>query len=665
MSQARVIYQVVLDVPLRRAFDYCAPLNHHAPILRGTRVKVPFGKSERIGLVMGQSDTSALAQDKIKEILEICDEKPLFPESLCEFIEKTAQYYHHPIGEVAFSGAPLHIRQGKTKQPKQTLPSALALQKPLSLNEAQSAALKAILEKQNTFAPFLLQGITGSGKTEVYLQAVEHIIAQKKQVLILVPEISLTPQTHARFAARFGDNVLQFHSKMTPKERSDVWMQIRYQQKQIVIGTRSAIFLPFMNLGLIVIDEEHDPSFKQQEGFRYLARDIGVLRAKMFDCPIVLGSATPSFETLLNAKMGKYQTLLLPIRATNTQLPKTTLLDVRHNKLEAGLSNALLAQIDKCLKSNQQVLLFINRRGFAPIFMCYDCGYFAQCQRCDSKLTYHQEKQILVCHHCLHQRKILTECPDCKAKELHPVGQGTQRLEQFLKSYFPDVAIARIDSDVTQKKGSLESLLEQAKSGEAKLLIGTQILAKGHHFPHLGLVAIVDADGGLFSVDFRAVERMAQLLIQVAGRAGRVHDCSNVVIQTFHPEHPLFLPILHQDYQKLADTLLLERQKNQLPPYSHIALIRAQATKPELPEKVLEQVQHALKSFQLNHVHILGPVQAPMAKRQGQFRYQLLLQSNERKPLHQILSYSTTLLEKSKDAKKVRWSLDVDPIDMF
>ena len=665
MSNLSVIYQVALDVPLRRLFDYYPPLDHKTPIPRGTRVKVPFGKSERIGLVMGQSDTSTLAPNQLKAMNEVCDMEPLFPENLCEFIERCAQYYHHPIGEVAFTGAPQNIRLGKTKNAKHLAPLESVPELNLTLNEAQHFALEAILANQNSFAPFLLQGITGSGKTEVYLQAAAHILSQNKQVLILVPEISLTPQTHARFAARFGENVVQFHSKMTPKGRSDVWMQIRFGQKQIVIGTRSAIFLPFTDLGLIVVDEEHDPSFKQQEGFRYSARDMGVLRARMNHCPIVLGSATPSFETLFNAQMGKYQTLLLPMRATGAQLPNTTLLDVRHNKLEAGLSNALLSRIDECLKNGKQVLLFINRRGFSPIFMCYDCGHIAQCKRCDSRLTYHQQKEILVCHHCLHQRKILTECPDCKAKALHPVGQGTQRLEQFLQAYFPDIQIARIDSDVTQKKGSLEAFLDKAQNFEAQILIGTQILAKGHHFPHLGLVAIVDADGGLFSVDFRAVERMAQLLIQVAGRAGRVHDAGNVIIQTFHPQNPLLQPILHQDYTKLANTLLAERKKNQLPPYSHFALVRASGTKPFLPEQLLSQVQASLAHLRSQDVHILGPVPAPMAKRQGQFRYQLLIQANDRKPLHQVLSYLTALLENSKEAKKVRWSLDVDPIEMF
>ncbi len=658
------VFRVALDVPLRRLFDYLPPQDTQTPITRGMRVKVPFGRQHRIGIVMGIADSSELPLEQLKAITEVCDTEDLFPPSLCDFIEKTAQYYHHPIGEVAFSSVPQSIRLGKTKKTDLPLQTTQQSKAPLVLNKAQEDALTAILAQQNTFSAFLLQGITGSGKTEVYLQAVEAILKQQKQVLILVPEISLTPQTHTRFVERFGSKVGLFHSKMTPSARSGLWLQVRQQQVSVVIGTRSALFLPFMALGLIVIDEEHDASFKQQEGFRYSARDMGVVRAKMANCPIILGSATPSFESLYNVEIGKYQGLNLPQRATQTTLPTTTLLDVRHNKLEAGLSNALLARIEKSLQEKKQVLLFINRRGFSPVFMCYDCGWFAHCDRCDARLTYHQKKQLLVCHHCSHQRKMIEDCPECQAKELHPVGQGTERIEEFLQSHFPTTSIARIDSDVTKKKGSLETLLEKAQSNEAQLLIGTQILAKGHHFPHLGLVAIVDADGGLFSVDFRSVERMAQLLIQVGGRAGRVHDAGEVIIQTFHPEHPLLQPILQQDYQKLANTLLAERKQNHLPPYSHMALIRAQGHQPELAQHALNEIRIALSQLP-NEVSILGPVPAPMAKRQGQFRYQLLLQANERKPLHQLLNYSTILLESSKVAKKVRWSLDVDPIEMF
>jgi len=664
MTAEKIIYQVALPVPLRRLFDYLPPAQ--ASLLqRGTRVTVPFGRRTLIGIIMGHSHQSDFPEDQLKTISAVCENHPLFPENLCNFIEKTAQYYHHPIGEVAFSGVPAPIRLGKPCEILESPSSSTIHPEKHLLNDDQQAAVTAILQKKNTFQPFLLEGVTGSGKTEVYLQVAEQILSQKQQVLILVPEISLTPQTQARFVARFGKNVVHYHSRMTPKARFITWQKVLQQQANIVIGTRSAIFLPFLDLGLIIIDEEHDPSFKQQEGFRYSARDIAVLRAKMLNCPIVLGSATPAFESLFNAQIGKYQKLNLHKRATNAPLPEVTLLDVRHNKLEAGISNALLKTIETHLASGGQALLFINRRGYAPTLMCYECGWMAECKRCDSRLTYHHKKQVLVCHHCLHQRQLPIECPDCKARELHPIGQGTERLESFLEAHFPDISIARIDSDVSRKKGQLEDFLTRAQNKEAQLLIGTQILAKGHHFPHLTLVAIIDADGGLFSVDFRAVERMAQLIIQVAGRAGRVHHAGKVVIQTFHPDHPLLKHILHQDYPQLANELLIERQRCHLPPYSHLALIRAQGTQPNLPSALLQEVQNALARFKSEGVSILGPVPAPMLKRQGQYRYQLLIQAKERKPLHQILNYSTHILENSKLSKRVRWSLDVDPIEMF
>lgn len=663
MKAGQIIYRVALPVPLRKLFDYLPPETHSEIIARGTRVKVPFGRQQLVGIVMNHSVETTIPSYQLKAISSVCDPLPLFPENLCTFFEKTANYYHHPLGEVAFTGVPMAIRQGKPcdKTYPLSLPQTV---EGLCLNPDQQHAVDVILNAQHQFQAFLLEGITGSGKTEVYLQVATHILNQPKQVLILVPEISLTPQTQQRFTERFGEAVVCYHSRMTPSMRIAAWLKVCQQQSQIVIGTRSAIFLPFQNLGLIVIDEEHDPSFKQQEGFRYSARDIAVLRAKMMDCPIILGSATPAFETLFNAKSGKYHWLHLRKRATSTHLPNITLLDVRHKKCEGGIAPPLLKSIEQHCSRGGQVLLFINRRGFAPTFMCYGCGWIAQCERCDSRLTFHHKKQVLICHHCLHQRRQPRVCPECQKEDLHPVGQGTERLENFLQEHFPHISMARIDSDATRKKGSLEQLLEAAQNKEVQILIGTQILAKGHHFPHLSLVAIVDADGGLFSVDFRAVERMAQLIIQVGGRAGRVHTAGEVIIQTLHPDHPLLKHILHQDYQQLSTVLLAERERCHLPPYSHLALIRAAASNPTLPVTLLKEVQDAL--FARNYsASILGPVPAPMYKRQGSYRYQLLLQSNERKPLHQMLSYTTTLLENSKLGKKVRWSVDVDPVEMF
>lgn len=653
MSVDGLIAQVALPVPLRRLFDYRLSSSAETD-LRGSRVKVSFGRRQLVGVIMHQTQHSAIKAEQLKTIEHIYEES-LFPHSLCNFIEKMAHYYHYPIGEVAFTGMPSLLRQGKACPSTQEL--TLTLQQGFVLNAHQQDALDSILQA-NQFQAFLLEGITGSGKTEIYLQAAAQQVKQNKQVLILVPEISLTPQTEQRFKQRFGESVLCYHSRLSPLNRLNAWLQVRHQQVHIIIGTRSAIFLPFADLGLIVIDEEHDPSFKQQEGFRYSARDGAVLRAKAANCSIILGSATPAFESLFNAKMGKYQKLILPKRATQTLLPEIIQIDIRHKKLEGGLSPTLLQAIGEEL-AHGQVLLFINRRGYAPTLMCFSCQWIAHCQQCDARLTYHQSG-ILLCHHCSFQMKKPDLCPHCQANALHPIGQGTQRLESVLRKHFPTINLARIDSDVTRKKGILEDLLAGIQKREIPLLIGTQILAKGHHFPHLSLVAIVDTDGGLFSVDFRAIERMAQLIIQVAGRAGRVHQAGKVMIQTFHPEHPLLKQILQQDYRQLADSLLLERQRCQLPPFSHLALIRAQAKTPERVQKQLKSLQSRL--LVNPSVQIIGPLPAPMLKRQGNYHYQLLIQAHERKALHQVLSYAVTLLESIKNLK---WSLDVDPIEMF
>jgi primosomal protein N' (replication factor Y) len=665
MSAEAKIYKIALPVPLRRLFDYLPPQTDEYPIARGSRVKVPFGNQELTGIVFGIATHSALSPAQLKPIKSVCDAFPLFPDLLCDFIEKASKYYHHPIGEVAFTGLPPALRHGKPlKQCEATEKAFHYINPGITLNTAQESAIEAILSHQNTFQPFLLEGITGSGKTEVYLQATASVLQQQKQILVLIPEISLTPQTIERFQARFKETVFPYHSKVKDSERARTWNQVRNNEPLIVIGTRSSVFLPFQNLGLIVIDEEHDASFKQQDGFRYSARDLAVWRAQQSHCPIVLGSATPAFETLSNVKMGKYQSLILPHRATVSSLPTMQLIDVRHNRLEGGLSAQLIHKIKQHIDQQGQVLLFINRRGYAPILMCYECGWMAQCDRCDARLTYHHKKKRLICHHCTHQRSVPTVCAHCQAKGIHPVGLGTEKIELVLNEIFPDLPIARIDSDATSQKGTLESLLSMAEKNEARILIGTQMLAKGHHFPHLSLVGIVDADAGLFSTDFRAIEKMAQLIIQVAGRAGRVHHAGEVAIQTFHPDHPLLQQMLKQDYRALAEQLLEERLACHLPPFSHWALLRAESTKSERAEHFLQWLQTEL-SDKTSLIQMLGPIPSPMIKRQGHFRFQLLLQSMDRKSLHEILSYSTDLIDKQPMAKKVRWSLDVDPTETF
>lgn len=533
----------------------------------------------------------------------------------------------------------------------------------LLLNAAQQEAVTAI-RAATAFQVFLLDGITGSGKTEVYLQAIHFFLAQQKQILVLVPEIGLTPQTIQRFRERFSVPVVALHSGLSEKERLNAWINAKSGMAKIIIGTRSAIFTPFANLGLIVVDEEHDLSFKQQEGFRYHARDLAIMRAHLNKIPIVLGSATPCLETLHNAQQKRYQHLRLPERAGDAQLPAVRILDIRKISLEQGLSPALLAEITTHLNQGDQVMLFLNRRGFSPVLMCHACGWMAMCKRCDMRMTYHQSPERLHCHHCDAQRNLFKQCESCGEKELQTIGLGTERLEQVLEKYFPDISIARIDRDTTQRKGTLEDLLDKIQRNEHRILIGTQMLAKGHHFPNVTLVAIVDADGGFFSADFRALERMGQLLLQVSGRAGRAEKAGKVIIQTHHPDHPLLHQLLRESYHQFALTLLQERQEARLPPYFFFALFRAEAYHPQHATQFLQQIKKLTDSAG-ESIRILGPISAPMPRRAGRYRVQLLIQAQQRPLLQNFLKKLLPEIEKIPSKHRVNWSLDVDPLEMF
>jgi primosomal protein N' (replication factor Y) len=541
--------------------------------------------------------------------------------------------------------------------------SKQAIQQPLSLNIEQQNAMTAIRAANTTFQVFLLDGVTGSGKTEVYLQAITDIIDQDKQVLVLVPEIGLTPQTIQRFRERFSVPVVALHSGLSEKERLNAWLAAKQGDAKIIIGTRSAIFSPFQNLGLIVVDEEHDLSFKQQEGLRYNARDLAIMRAHFKNIPVILGSATPALESLQKAHLGRYQHLRLLERAGNAALPQFRILDIRKASLEQGLSTQLIDNIKLHLDAGNQVMLFLNRRGFAPVLMCHQCGWMVICKRCDARMTYHQSPTHLHCHHCDSRRHIPTQCEACREKNLTTIGLGTERLESILQKYFPDTAIARIDRDSTQRKGKMEELLDGIQEGKFQILIGTQMLAKGHHFPNVTLVAIVDADSGFFSSDFRALERMGQLVLQVSGRAGRAEKQGTVIIQTHHPEHPLLHQLIHESYQKFALSLLEEREQALLPPFSFFALFRAEAHDPEQANDFLRQIKNLAKHA--TDIQLLGPIAAPMPKRAGQHRAQLLLQSTQRPLLQNFLTTLIQQIEKIPGKQKVRWSLDVDPLEMF
>ncbi len=551
------------------------------------------------------------------------------------------------------------------EQPCLAAPDRHTPEPPPALNSAQQAAVAAITAAAAGFHPFLLDGVTGSGKTEVYLQVIAPQLAAGRQVLLLVPEIGLTPQLVARFRQRFAVALALLHSGLADSERQCAWLMARDGHAPIVIGTRSALFTPLKNPGLIIVDEEHDPSFKQQEGFRYSARDVAIVRAHQLNVPIVLGSATPSLESLHNAQAGRYQLLRLPERAGTAIHPKMRLLDVRQQPLQEGIAEPLALLMRRHLAQGGQVLLFLNRRGYSPSLICHDCGQLADCPRCDARLTYHSGHRRLRCHHCGTERPVPKQCPQCGSADLRPLGQGTERIEEGLSARFSGIGLVRIDRDTTSRKGAMAALLQEVHEGGARILIGTQMVAKGHHFPEVTLVGILDADQGLFSTDFRASERMAQLILQVAGRAGRAERPGEVVIQTYAPDHPLLRTLVEADYHAFAKAALLEREQAQLPPYSHLALLRAEAVDPAAPLAFLETARSMAAELAGEGVQLLGPVPAPMERRAGRTRAQLLLQSPSRAALHRLLKPWIVALEGLKEGRRVRWSLDVDPVELY
>lgn len=728
-----MIVKVAVTGPFLTPLDYSYA--GAAPIAAGMRVRVPFRRQTRIGLVMAVDAQADTDLSKIKPLVEVLDEAPLFSARELTFLNWAAQYYHEPIGEVMMTALPKRLRAGETveiegqelwqltelgqsielsslaknatkqhallqafQQHQAWSQSELAQQfdnwRPTikkwtqdgwlqqktapcwakqkfgtppnhALNTEQQTAVDQVLAQQNSFQAFLLQGVTGSGKTEVYLAMIEAVLAQGKQVLVLVPEIGLTPQTAQRFEAYLQQPVLAMHSGLNDKERHCAWHLIRSGEAKVLLGTRSAIFTPFQNLGLCVIDEEHDLSFKQQDGFRYSARDLLVRRAHMEKIPVVLGSATPSLESIYNVEQGRYKSLTLTKRAASAQMPSLRLLDIRGERLQEGVSTPLKTAMQRHLEAGNQVLLFLNRRGFAPVLMCHDCGWQAACPSCDANLTYHQAWHELRCHHCGFNAKAPNACPDCGGKEFVRVGQGTERLEQIMTEWFADKTIVRIDRDTTRRKGALADKVELARSGEADILIGTQMLAKGHHFPQVTLVGLIDLDQGLFSVDFRAAERMAQLIIQVAGRAGRAERKGEVLIQTHHPEHPLLTTLITQGYDAFAQQALQERQAAQWPPFSYQILVRAEALEPQHALDFLNAIKQRLTLVEVRSpCEVWGPVSAPMERRQGRYRYQLLLQSEHRAELQAWLSAIESQIYQLPLVHKVRWSLDVDPQEM-
>lgn len=540
-------------------------------------------------------------------------------------------------------------------------PAPLLAESPLTLRPDQKSAMESLeLEGFNTF---LLFGDTGSGKTEIYLQAIEQVIAKGRQALVLVPEINLTPQTLKRFHDRFNCRIVALHSGLTDKVRLRNWTSARCGDADIVIGTRSAIFTPLQNPGIIILDEEHDQSFKQQDGFRYSARDVAVMRASRESIPVVLGSATPSLESILNCQRGRYRRLDLVRQQVSS--PDWQLIDLKTHQLQSGISGPLITAIQNQLNNSKQVLLFLNRRGYSPLLLCHDCGWRGECHHCSATLTAHLKQNRLICHHCEWQQPIPNRCKQCQSPNLTFVGQGTERSEETLKALFPSTPVFRIDKDSTRTKGAMATTINVINQNEPCILVGTQMLSKGHHFPSVLLAALLEIDSGLFSPDFRALERTAQMVTQVAGRAGRGKEPGTVLIQTHYADHPLLAEIIKADYRKLSQTLLEERQRHQLPPFSYLAIIRAESQVAEKAQSFLTTARHHLEQRlpPSPGVNYLGPLPSTLERRKGFHRFALSIFADNRPQLSQALTETSLYLETLKQGRQIRWSVDVDPQD--
>jgi primosomal protein N' (replication factor Y) len=697
---------------------------------------VPFGRGERIGIVIDHPATTELPAAKLKMLGAVLDPAPAIGTELLQTLRWAADYYHHPVGAVLSHALPGLLREGRAideppeprwqvtelgraqdldrvgrsaRQQARALaalreraltasdlkvhdvaagalerlaakgwiePAALPTEVPADgyrepaqpqreLTADQRTVLAAVAASQAAakgFRAYLLHGVTGSGKTEVYLRLIAAELAEGRQTLLLVPEIGLTPQLVRRLHDRFGEELAVLHSAVTERERFDAWRRAYRCEARLIVGTRSAVFAPLPAAGLIIVDEEHDASYKQQRGFRYSARDLAVVRARRLDVPVVLGSATPSLETFNNAMQGRYQLLSLPRRIGSAGVPHIRLVDLNRHASRQALSTPLVAAIGQHLAAGNQVLLFLNRRGFAPALFCAQCKVAEQCARCDARMTVHAKSAALRCHHCGAERPLDWHCGSCGSERI-AVGAGTQRVGDELATLFPAARIARLDRDSTSRKGSLAAVLNDVEAGNVEILVGTQMLTKGHDFPRVTLVGVLNADQGLFGTDPRSHERLAQTILQVAGRAGRADRPGEVVIQTHFPDHPLLTCLLAGDYAAFATLALAERRETHWPPFVHLAVWHAEATRREAAVAFLEQVRLTAAS-QSSSVAILGPAPLPMERKDGRYRAQLLFRSADRAPLHRLVGRTLLSLRGSPAARRARWSIDIDPLEV-
>lgn len=660
------VLRIALDVPVAKLFDYL--IDDAMPAGPGDRVVVPFGARERVGVVIDVGDASAVATSRLKPVTRVLADAPKLSADWLEQMRFLASYYQRPLGETVAAALPPRLRSLKPL-PKRKEPAGKAeggaAQRFVTghaPNPAQAQAIGRISAALGAFRPFLLHGITGSGKTEVYLRLIAEVLARGKQALALVPEIGLTPQLETRFREAFPEaRIAVLHSALEDTARTHAWLDAARGDAQIVLGTRLAVLTPLPRLGLVVVDEEHDASFKQQEGLRYSGRDAAVQRAKLAGCPIVLGTATPSLETWFNCRAGRYELLALPERAVpGAKLPIVRTVDLRAESAEHGLAKPVLDAIRARMARGEQSLVFINRRGYAPVLSCEACGWAAGCSRCSAHLVLHSTDRRLRCHHCGAEQAIPRACPTCGNVDLRPLGRGTQRIEETLAGLFPGARIVRIDRDSARRRGALARTLEGIGRGEGDVLVGTQLLAKGHDFPNLTLVSVLNADSALLSTDYRSAERLFATLAQVGGRSGRREQPGEVLVQTRYPGHPMFQALIRHDYAGFAESQLAERESAGFPPFVHEAALRAEAAKLESAMAFLRAAARLIEVPA--SVQVYDPVPHVITRRAGMERAQLVLQSASRPALQEFLREWSAALPASA-ARGVRWHLDVDPIE--
>ena len=660
-----VIAQVALDVPLNTAFDFRLPPGMSAT--PGTLVVVPFGRTERVGVVVGLAAQSQVPESRMRDVVRVVDDLAALDDRTLELLGFCAQYYQRPLGEALLTSLPPRLRQVRRRRlrlpelhaaPPDPRPGTAP-----ALTAEQADAVSRLRQHLGQFRASLLHGVTGSGKTEVYLQLIEAALVRGERALMLVPEIGLTPQLEGRVRARFpGERIAILHSQLGEGARAMEWVAAQSGSARIVLGTRLAALAPIPGLGLIVIDEEHDASYKQQDGLRYSARDVATRRAQLAGVPVILGSATPSLESWANAEAGRYDLVSLTRRAMpDARLPRVCTVDTRADRPVEGLSNALLRALKDRVARGEQSLVFVNRRGFSPVLFCRACAWHAECTRCSANLVLHREDGRLRCHQCGLARPTPARCGQCGSPDLAPVGHGTQRLEEALHAALPGARIARVDRDVAAHRGTVAATLAKLDAGSLDIVVGTQMLAKGHDFPRLTLVGIVDADAALYAADFRASERLFALLSQVAGRAGRAGTGGEVLIQTDFPGHPLYAAVAAHDYAGFAEACLAERRLASWPPYAHLAILRAESRDKALALAFLRTAARIARGLG-SPVEVFDPVPAAVERRAGLERMQLLVRASSRRDLQPFLARWREALDERAE-RRVRWALDVDPLD--